>query len=58
MMVKGVLLMLVVLAVLGMFGRLRFGGSAKPPPRIAGRCPSCGRPLIGKGPCECKVSGK
>lgn len=54
MMVKGVLLMLVVLAVLGMFGRLRFGGSSKPPARIAQRCPSCGRPMIGRGPCACK----
>ncbi|MFM2355098.1 MAG: hypothetical protein RLZZ528_834 [Pseudomonadota bacterium] len=49
MLIKTILLFLVVMAVLGVFGRIRFGG----PPRGPGTCKSCGRPLIGKGPCGC-----
>ena len=49
MLIKVALLFLVVIAVLAIFGRLRFGESAR-----RGRWPSCGRPLIGTGPCACK----
>ena len=49
-MIKGILLFLVVMAVLGVFGRVRFGGPSK---RHEVRCKACGRPLIGKGPCAC-----
>lgn len=53
MMIKIVLLMLVVLAVLAMFGRLRFGGPGTTRQALPRRCPSCDRPLVGKGPCSC-----
>ncbi len=48
---KIISLFLVFMAVLAMFGRLRF-------PKLPGktgmkRCPDCGKPLIGKGPCSC-----
>ncbi|MDE3239843.1 MAG: hypothetical protein KGN33_12855 [Paracoccaceae bacterium] len=52
-MVKIVLLFLVVLAVLGMFGRLRLG-PGKQTRRGVGKCPSCGRYRIGPGPCPCQ----
>lgn len=58
-MVKAVLLFLVVMAVLAMFGRLRFPGSKKKlpgkPGALAkpGTCPKCGRFLIGKSGCDC-----
>jgi hypothetical protein len=59
---KVVSLFLVVIVALAFFGRIRFG--SKPggtriggitPPRMAKpqKCPSCGRFLIGTGPCEC-----
>ncbi len=50
MLIKIVTIFLIGMAVLAMFGRLRL-------PRIGrlnrGKCPSCGRHLIGKGPCDC-----
>ena len=47
---KLILLFLIVMAVIAMFGRLRFPGlSAKPK-----TCPKCGRHLIGKGDCTCR----
>lgn len=53
-MIKAVLLMLIVLAVLAMFGRLRFGGHGSGRPAKPRRCPSCDRPLLGTGPCVCR----
>jgi hypothetical protein len=58
MLIKISLLLLVALAVLGIFGRTRF------PPAVGGRktprlsasarkCPKCDRHLIGKTPCPC-----
>ena len=48
--VKVVVLFLVFMAVLAMFGRLRFPGQQ----RLAdAKCRSCGRYRIGKGPCPC-----
>jgi hypothetical protein len=47
---KVVLLFLVGMAVLAMFGRLRFPGQRA---LRSARCPSCGRYRIGKGPCPC-----
>jgi len=52
MLIKGMVLFLVVMAVLAMFGRLRFPGTSARK-RGTGRCPRCGRPKIGKGPCPC-----
>lgn len=48
---KIVAIFLVVMAVLAMFGKLRFPGQKQINSR---RCPSCGRFKIGKGPCACK----
>lgn len=53
MLVKIAALFLVFIAVLGMFGRLRFPGQSLVESR---KCPRCGRYKIGKGPCPCKES--
>ena len=47
---KIVILFLVFMAVLAMFGRLRFPGQKR---LASARCPKCGRFRIGKGPCAC-----
>ncbi|MBK5946815.1 hypothetical protein CCR83_10310 [Rhodobacter veldkampii DSM 11550] len=51
MLLKIVSLFLVVMAVLAIFGKLRL------PPLVGmtrrGKCPDCGRPMIGRGPCSC-----
>ena len=52
MIVKVVFLFLIAMAVLAMFGRLRFPGQQ----RLAdAKCRDCGRFRIGKGPCPCKA---
>ncbi|WP_397543069.1 hypothetical protein [Roseovarius salis] len=51
MIVKIVILFLVFMAVLAMFGKLRFPGQQK---LASARCPGCGRFRIGKGPCACR----
>lgn len=50
-MIKASLFLLVALGILGLLGgfRLRKGKTR----RVAGNCPRCGRPKIGKGPCDC-----
>lgn len=52
MLLKIVTAFLILMAVLAVFGRLRFPGG---PPRIAApkKCPACDRPRIGRGPCPC-----
>lgn len=57
-MIKVFSLFLVAMAVLAVFGRLRFPGlgrraGRRPKPLGAAQCPACGRPRIGKGPCDC-----
>lgn len=47
---KTVFLFLIGMAVLAMFGRLRFPGQKK---LQALKCPGCGRYRIGRGPCPC-----
>lgn len=47
---KIVSLFLVAMAVLAMFGKLKFPGQKK---LESVRCPHCGRFKIGKGPCAC-----
>lgn len=42
---------LIGMAVLAMFGKLRFPGQKKLQSR---RCPKCGRFKIGSGPCACQ----
>ena len=50
MIVKIVTLFLIGMAILAMFGRLRYPGR-----RRSGRlrCPQCGAPRVGRGPCAC-----
>lgn len=50
MLAKVVLLFLIFMAVIAMFGRLRLPGGRR---RLEAKCPACGRPRIGKGPCAC-----
>ncbi len=52
---KIVLLFLVGVAVLGMFGKLRFPGQKQ---LQSAKCKSCGRYRIGKGPCGCGRGGR
>jgi len=55
-MVKGALILLIAVAALAMFGRLRRRNGAKGGMNILSsttRCRSCGRPVIGKGDCPC-----
>lgn len=60
MLVKIVTFFLIGMAILAAFGRLRVRrGRAKAAPsaRRPGRCPTCGAPLIGRGPCACGAAG-
>ena len=50
MIVKIVTFFLIFMAVLAMFGRLRFPGQQR---LASARCKACGRFRIGKGPCSC-----
>ncbi|MFD3189863.1 hypothetical protein ACFMPD_06250 [Sedimentitalea sp. HM32M-2] len=54
MIIKIVSLFLIAMAVLAMFGKLRFPGKGR---LDAAKCPSCGRYRIGKGPCACGHGG-
>ncbi|MBC7141747.1 MAG: hypothetical protein H5U18_06270 [Rhodobacteraceae bacterium] len=55
-MVKIFTFFLIGMAVLALFGRLRF--PRRGPKRLsATRCPDCGRPKIGSGPCDCAGKG-
>lgn len=48
---KIVAIFLVVIAVLGMFGKFRMPGAARLSEK---KCSRCGRYRIGKGPCSCE----
>ena len=50
MLIKVAALFLVFMAVLAMFGKVRFPGQAR---LAAAKCRGCGRFRIGKGPCAC-----
>lgn len=50
-MIKIATLFLVVIVLLSFFGVLRLN-------RRGGRCPDCGRPRVGRGPCDCRRIGK
>ena len=54
MLVKVVVLFLLAMAVLAMVGNLLFPGTLKRR-LLPGRCPKCGRPKIGTGPCPCQT---
>ena len=61
-MLKIVTLFLVVMVVGAMVSRWRIGGSGLSGPKLPRpgkpqKCPSCGRFLIGSGPCECRAKG-
>lgn len=51
MIVKFAALFLLGMAVLGMFGKIRFPGQKR---LEQAKCPRCGRYRIGKGPCPCE----
>lgn len=53
MILKIVTLFLIVIAVMAMFGRLRFPGQEQLQRLTTKKCRSCGRPKIGKGSCPC-----
>lgn len=53
MLTKIVTIFLVFIAVLGMFGKL-YWLLPKRREKKAARCETCGRHLIGSGPCDCK----
>lgn len=50
MIVKIVILFLIGMAVLAMFGRLRYPGRKR---RRSAECARCGMPRVGPGPCRC-----
>jgi hypothetical protein len=58
-MLQAVALFLIVMLVLGVFGKLRNPRRKLPGPKDQARlsrprkCPRCGRFLIGKGDCDC-----
>lgn len=54
MLVKVVLLFLLAMAVMAMVANLLFPGRLKKR-LLPGRCPKCGRPKIGSGPCPCET---
>jgi hypothetical protein len=60
MLVKVVTFFLIGIAVLAMFGRLRWPGGARkigksgPRPRKPRTCKACGSYIIGDGPCPCQ----
>lgn len=49
-MIQIVGLFLIAMVVLALFGRVKRSG---PKAKITKKCPNCGAPLIGKGPCAC-----
>lgn len=53
-MVKIVSLFLIAMVVMAIFFRNRIPGRRMRP----AKCPACGRPLIGRGPCPCGGKGK
>ncbi|THD83612.1 hypothetical protein E7811_10055 [Aliigemmobacter aestuarii] len=61
MITKVIALFLLAMAVLAMFGRLRFPGKGRRKPGAtasARKCPECGAYMIGKGDCRCKTPPK
>ena len=50
-MIQAVLIFLVIMLALGFGGRIKQLWNAASP--RARRCPACGRPRLGKGPCPC-----
>lgn len=51
MIVKIITLFLIAMAGLAMVGAFRV--RRRKPPKLAGKCPKCGRPRVGPGPCPC-----
>lgn len=57
MLMKLITLGVVILAVLSVANRFRAGAKGGRRTLSAARCKSCGRPRIGKGPCDCGGKG-
>ena len=53
-MIQIVVLFLVAMGVLAVVGRIKRGVKPK---KLAQKCSACGRPRIGKGPCQCGKRG-
>ncbi|MBD3763510.1 MAG: hypothetical protein IE927_01930 [Rhodobacterales bacterium] len=56
MLIKTIALFLLAFMVLGLVGKVLFPGALqrqKDRLRLVRRCPACGRPRLGKGPCPC-----
>ncbi|MEL6550489.1 MAG: hypothetical protein AAFQ54_09610 [Pseudomonadota bacterium] len=53
MILKIVTLFLIVIAVMAMFGRLRFPGQERLQRLTAKKCKTCAKPRIGSGPLLC-----
>ncbi len=51
MLFKAVSIFLAFMALLAMFGKLRYPGQKRIESR---KCPRCGRFRIGRGPCDCQ----
>lgn len=49
MIIKAALFLLVAISFLAIIGRVRLPGKR----RDSRFCPDCGRPKIGRGPCDC-----
>lgn len=50
-MVKVITFFLIGIAILAVFGKLHLLRRRRPPGTVT--CLDCGRPVIGKGPCDC-----
>jgi hypothetical protein len=58
MLVKIILIFLLAMVLLGMVGKLLFpGAAAKLTRRRPAVCADCGRPRLGKAPCDCRKKG-
>jgi hypothetical protein len=55
MLVKIVTFFLIGIAILAMFGRLKFPGQNR---LKNAKCPKCGRYKMGRGPCSCGHIGR
>lgn len=57
---KVILVFLCAMVLVGMIGKLVFpdrGARRKGKPKAVVLCGSCGKPIIGRGPCSCRKGG-
>ncbi|WP_112308928.1 hypothetical protein [Pseudogemmobacter bohemicus] len=57
---KIILIFLCAMALVGMIGKVMFPNARmlRGRPARGGKCQNCGRPLIGRGPCDCRKARK